>query len=147
MGYVQGCLCFCTQLLTRVERVAKFLNVPMILVVFELVKDVRRHAEQWKQLPILRSHIVAIEPVEESEKIIRREKQMLPFFVARSARRWPSGLHQNDAWSVSGPVRSFQHFPLATLDIDLEEIDRPLGVLVAHPRQGRDGCIECSASW
>src|SRR5262249_9444764 len=37
------------------------------------------------------------------------------------------------------PVRSLQHFPLETLDIDFEEIDRPPGVLLADLCQGHDG--------
>ena len=44
-----------------------------------------------------------------------------------------------DPRPVSAPVCSLQHFPLEALDIDLEKIDRPIGILLAERRQGRDG--------
>ena len=45
-GSVQGNLCSSAPFLARLERVAKFLNGSIVLVLLELVEDVRRHAEQ-----------------------------------------------------------------------------------------------------
>ncbi len=103
----------------------------------EVVEHVGRGGEGGRQRVVaLGRHVVAVEPVEPDEAVVRVQQQLLPRVVGGDGGVGRGRLGQHDPGTERHEVGAFQHRPLRALDVDLEEVDVGSRVQAADLGQG-----------